>query len=87
MDPAIGTVLMAISFALIAVAVWVVRPRAALTAFVMTLVVAGAGLGVGALFFMEDIGTTSWFLTPIVVAVLTVAHTMAMVAGEGPLRT
>jgi hypothetical protein len=86
-NPVAGAALMAVSLAVIAVGVWVIRPRTSLVPFVITLCVAGAGLGLGALMFMEDVGTASWFLTPIVMAVLTTAHTVAMVAGDGPLRT
>ena len=78
---------MAVSLGLVAVAVWVVRPRTSTPAFVVTLAMAGAGLGIGALLCMDDVGIASWFLTPIVMGVLTIAHTMAMVAGDGPLRT
>jgi hypothetical protein len=87
MNPVLGTFVMTLSLALVGVAVWVVRPRAGLTASVVTMVVAGAGLGLGALLCIDDVDTTSWVLTPIVVAGLTVAHTTAMFAGEGPLRT
>lgn len=87
MNPVAGTLLMATSLALVAVGVWVIRPRTSTAAFVVTMAIAGAGLGLGALFFMEDVGVASWFLTAFVMAVLQTAHTMAMVAGDGPLRT
>lgn len=87
MYPAAGLVLMPSSLALVAVAVWLVRPRAGTGAFVATLAAAGAGLGLGALCFQDDVGALAWVLTPIVMAVLTIAHTTAMVAGDGPLRT
>jgi hypothetical protein len=87
MNPAAGALLMATSLALVAIGVWVVRPRTSTPAFVVTMAIAGAGLGLGALLFMDDVGIASWFLTPVVMAVLQTAHTMAMVAGDGPLRT
>jgi hypothetical protein len=87
MNPVAGTLLMASALALVAVGVWVVRPRTSTPVFAFTLGVAGAGLGLGALMFMEGVSTASWFLTPIVMAALNIAHTMAMVAGDGPLRT
>ena len=75
------------SLALVAVAVWLVRPRASTVAFVAILAIAGVGLGLGALCFQHDVGVLAWVLTPLVMAVLTIAHTTAMVAGDGPLRT
>ena len=62
------------ALALVAVAVWLVRPRARPGAFVVTLALAGAGLGLGALCFQHDVGALAWVLTPIVMAVLTIAH-------------
>jgi hypothetical protein len=87
MNPVVGLVLVPCSLALVAIAVWGVRPRSSTPWFVTTLGVAGVGLGIGALCFQHDVGTISWFLAPIVMAVLTIAHTTALVAGDGPLRT
>ena len=87
MNPLLGTFVMAVSLALVGVGVWVVRPRAGMPASVVTMIAAGAGLGLGALLCIDDVDAASWVLTPIVVAGLTVAHTSALFAGEGPLRT
>jgi hypothetical protein len=82
-----GIALMGGSLACVAVAVWVVRPRARSVTFVVVLAFAGAGLGVGALLVQEVVGVASWILTPALVAVMTIAHTMALVANDGPFRT
>jgi hypothetical protein len=50
------------------------------------LAIGGAGLGVGALFFQEDVSTAAWVLTPAIVAILCVVHTRMLVASGGPLR-
>jgi hypothetical protein len=75
------------SLALVGIAVWVVRPSRSTGEVVVTLGVAGAGLGVGALMLQQDVGAASWVVAPLVMAGLTIAHTMAMIAGDGPLRT
>jgi hypothetical protein len=87
MQTVLGAVVLAVSLSIVAVAVWVVRPRASRVAFVATLVVAGVGLGLGGLLCQSDVGVASWILTPIVLVVLTLAHTLSMIAGQGPLRT
>jgi hypothetical protein len=52
----------------------------------LLLAVGGAGLGIGALFFQEDVSTSAWVLTPALVAVLCVVHARMLVASGGPLR-
>lgn len=49
--------------------------------------VGGAGIGVGGLLLLTDVGTASWLLTPEVLALVTVLHRRALFAGTGPLRT
>ncbi|GIU97765.1 MAG: hypothetical protein KatS3mg013_1568 [Actinomycetota bacterium] len=50
------------------------------------LAVAGAGLGLGGLLLLEDVGLPSWVAAPLVLAVLTPLHVRALLAGDGPLR-
>jgi len=35
----------------------------------------------------QDVGLASWILTPLILAGLTIAHTLALMGGTGPLRT
>lgn len=82
-----GLAILVASLALVGVAVWFVRPRSSARAVVLTLALAGAGLGVGALMIQRDVGIASWILTPLIMAGLTIAHTLTLTAGTGPLRT
>jgi hypothetical protein len=51
------------------------------------LVLAGAGIGVGGLLFLENVGLASWIVTPVVLGVATLAHVRALFADAGPFRT
>jgi len=51
------------------------------------LAVSGAGLAVGGLLFVDDVGVGSWVLAPLALALLTPIHVRALFAGEGPFRT
>lgn len=46
----------------------------------------GAGLGVGALLFQEDVSALAWWLTPAVLSVLMVVHARVLFGGGGPFR-
>jgi hypothetical protein len=48
--------------------------------------VLGAGMGIGALLFQDDIATRAWILVPIGGATLAVWHMRALFAKTGPLR-
>ena len=48
---------------------------------------AGAGIGVGGLLFLDDVGPGSWILAPVFLAIGALAHVRALFAGAGPLRT
>ena len=47
----------------------------------------GAGIGVGGLLFLRDVGPGSWVVAPALLAVAAVAHVRFLFAGEGPFRT
>lgn len=47
----------------------------------------GAGIGVGGLLFLEDVGVASWLVAPAFLAVGAIAHVRALFAGAGPFRT
>jgi hypothetical protein len=48
---------------------------------------AGAGLGVGGLLLLDDVGAASWIVGPLVLAVMAPLHVRALFAGAGPFRT
>ena len=51
------------------------------------MALAGAGIGVGGLLLLDDVGTASWIAAPAVLAVVAPLHVRALFAGEGPFRT
>ncbi len=46
-----------------------------------------AGLAVGGLLLVDDVGTGSWIAGPAALALMTPLHVRALFAGEGPFRT
>lgn len=52
-----------------------------------TMALAGAGIGLGGLLFLHDVGLASWFVGPAVPAVIAPLHVRALFGGEGPFRT
>jgi hypothetical protein len=59
-------------------------PRPAIDAL---MALAGAGIGVGGLMMMDDVGTASWIAGPAVLAVIAPLHVRALFARDGPFRT
>jgi hypothetical protein len=51
------------------------------------MALAGAGLGVGGLVMLDDVGAASWIAAPLVLSVIAPLHVRALFAREGPLRT
>ena len=51
------------------------------------LALEGAGLAVGGLLLVDEVGTGSWIAGPAALALLTPLHVRALFAGEGPFRT
>jgi hypothetical protein len=82
-----GWVVIGVSAATLVVVAFALRPR--LRQVVTTLIVAvcGAGVGVGGLLLLHDVGVTSWILTPLVLAAAAAAHVRFFFRGEGPFRT
>ena len=48
---------------------------------------AGAGVALGGLLFLEDVGPASWIVAPVVLGAAAIAHVRALFAGAGPFRT
>lgn len=53
----------------------------------MLLAVEGAGLASGGLLLIDDVGTASWVVAPLVMAMMAPLHVRVLFAGEGPFRT
>jgi hypothetical protein len=51
------------------------------------MALAGAGIGVGGLLLLDDVGTASWIAAPAVLAVVAPLHVRALFARGGPFRT
>jgi hypothetical protein len=51
------------------------------------LALAGAGIGLGGLFLLDDVGPASWIVAPVFLAVGAIAHVRALFAASGPFRT
>lgn len=87
MNPAAGiAILLAASALAVVTAGWLRAslPRLAMDAM---MAVAGAGIGVGGLMMLDDVGTSSWIVAPVVLAVIAPLHVRALFSGEGPFRT
>lgn len=53
----------------------------------LLLAISGAGVAIGGLLFLDDVGAASWVFAPVFLAVAAIAHVRALFAGEGPFRT
>jgi hypothetical protein len=53
----------------------------------LLLAISGAGVAIGGLLFLDDVGAASWVFAPVFLAVAGTAHVRALFAGEGPFRT
>jgi hypothetical protein len=82
-----GIVLIVVSSFAIGASPFLLRNRWSGGVFNAVLAIGGAGIGVGALLLQSDVGAASWILTPIVLAILAVAHVRALFAAGGPFRT
>jgi hypothetical protein len=51
------------------------------------MALAGAGIGVGGLMTLDDVGTASWIVAPVILAAIALLHVRALFAREGPFRT
>jgi hypothetical protein len=66
---------------------FVLRTRLPTRVVDVLLAVEGAGLAAGGLMLLDDVGTGSWVLAPVALAILVPLHVRALFAGEGPFRT
>ncbi len=82
-----GAITIAVAGTLLVLTVWRLRPRIPRTGLDILLALEGAAVGVGGLFFLDDVGVGAWILTPIALATIAVLHVKVLFAGSGPLRT
>jgi hypothetical protein len=84
---ALGWVVLMVSAVLLVTAAFPLRTRLHDRVVDVLLALAGAGIGVGGLLFLEDVGVASWLFAPAFLAVAAIAHVRALFAGAGPFRT
>jgi hypothetical protein len=87
MHPAAGIALVLVAGVLaIVTGGWLrlMLPRPATDAL---MALAGAGIGVGGLLLLDDVGTASWIAAPAILAVVAPLHVRALFARGGPFRT
>ena len=87
MYPAAGSAILVTSSALALVTAGWLRARLPRPAIDATMALAGAGIGVGGLLFLHDVGLSSWIVGPLLLAVIALLHVRALFGGEGPFRT
>ena len=87
MHERLGWAVLAASTLLLLAAAFPVRTRLPDRVVDVLLAIAGAGIGVGGLLFLEDVGVASWIFAPVFLAVGAIAHVRALFAGAGPFRT
>jgi hypothetical protein len=79
-------VIVASTALLVVTAAWV-RLRAAAPVVDALVAMSAAGVAVGGLMLLDDVGTSSWIAAPAVLAMAAVLHVRALFAGSGPFRT
>ena len=87
MYPAAGSAILFTASALALVTAGWLRARLPRLAIDATMALAGAGIGVGGLLFLHDVGLSSWIAGPLLLGVIALLHVRALFAGEGPFRT
>ncbi len=63
------------------------RTRLPQPAIDLLMAVAGAGIGVGGLMTLDDVGPASWIVAPTILALIALLQVRALFAREGPFRT
>jgi hypothetical protein len=86
-NDALAWAILAASALLLLAAAFPLRTRLPDRAVDVLLALAGAGVGVGGLLLLADVGIASWIFAPVFLAVAAIAHVRALFAGAGPFRT
>ena len=87
MDPVAGGTTLLVSAIAVLLTAGYLRTRFPRGAVDVLLAVEGAGLAIGGLLLLDDVGTASWFAGPAALAIMTPLHVRALFAGDGPFRT
>jgi multisubunit Na+/H+ antiporter MnhB subunit len=87
MDAMGGWTTLAASVVLLAVTLTVLRERLPRRWMDGLVALSGAGVAVGGLLFLDDVGVASWVVAPLLLAVSAVAQWRLLFAPGGPLRT
>jgi hypothetical protein len=75
------------SVALLLVASFALRTRLPPIVVDVLVGLAGAGIGMGGLLFLDEVGVASWIVAPVFLALAAIVHVRALFAGAGPFRT
>jgi hypothetical protein len=75
------------SLAALGIALFALRRNLSGTAAAIASAAAGAGVAVGGLAVVGDVGAASWIVAPVVLAVASALQVKALFASGGPFRT
>lgn len=78
---------LAVSAALLAITVTLLRERLPRRWIDVLMALGGAGVALGGLLFLTDVGPASWVVAPLVLAASAVVQWRLLFAPGGPLRT
>jgi len=78
---------LAVSAALLAITVTLLRERLPRRWIDVLMALGGAGVALGGLLFLTDVGPASWVVAPLVLAASAVVQWRLLFALGGPLRT
>jgi hypothetical protein len=87
MNVPLASVILGASVALLLVASLALRTRLRPIVVDVLVGLAGAGVGVGGLLFLDEVGVASWIVAPAFLAIAAIVHVRALFAGAGPFRT
>jgi hypothetical protein len=87
MAPLAGWITLVVSVAMLIVGWFGVRTRRPQIVTDVLTALSGAGIGLGGLLLLHDVGLASWIVAPAVLLVCGVLHERVLFAGDGPLRT
>jgi hypothetical protein len=87
MHVALGWTLLTASSVVFLLAAFPLRTRLPQRVLDALLGLSGAGIAIGGLCLVEDVGVWSWVFAPVVLGMGAIAHVRALFAGAGPFRT
>ena len=87
MNVPLASAILGASVVLLLVSSLALRTRLRPIAVDVLVGLAGAGVGVGGLLFLDEVGVASWIVAPAFLAIAAIVHVRALFAGAGPFRT